>query len=138
MELVPDCLVLKIEENELITKEIDTTLFILYDKKEENYVIRGKRREFKSGAESSAYSFVCKDIFALTFFISFVLCKSNLWTFVLYNYDNLPCKSEEITYEFLKDYESPIYELSAYDMEKFSRKKLLNILDMLKNVSNEY
>ena len=29
---VPDCLVLKIEEHDIGTNELDTTLYILYDK----------------------------------------------------------------------------------------------------------
>ena len=40
---VPDCLVLKIEEYDSETYELDTTIFLLYDKKEHQYVIRGKR-----------------------------------------------------------------------------------------------
>ena len=30
-------------------------------------------------------------------FLEFVICKKNLWTYVLYNYDNLPYDSNDIT-----------------------------------------
>ena len=33
---IPDCLVLKLEETDSTSKEIDTTVYIFYDKKEHN------------------------------------------------------------------------------------------------------
>jgi len=131
---VPDCLVLKIEEYDSETYELDTTVFLLYDKKERQYVIRGKRRVTET-ADSCDYSFVCEFAKDLADFISFVICKENLWTYVLYNYDNLPYDSNDITYDFLTDV-SPVYELGGYDKQKYSRRKLLQNLRMLRNVFN--
>ena len=37
-----DCLVLKIEEYDIDNKNLDTTLFVIYDKKEHQFIIRGK------------------------------------------------------------------------------------------------
>lgn len=46
MELpAADTLVLKIVEYDVDTKKNDTTLYLLYDKVEEKYVIRGRRSE---------------------------------------------------------------------------------------------
>jgi hypothetical protein len=134
---VADCLVLKIEERELYTKEIDTTLYILYDKKYHNYVIRGRRR-LTPRHQSCEYSFVCEDVEDLVYFITFVISRDNLWTYVLYNYDNLPIESNEITFEFLNNYDHSDYELGAYDDEKYSRNKLTKNLKMLRNVFNYY
>ena len=131
---VPDCLVLKIEEYDSETYELDTTIFVLYDKKEHHYVIRGHRRNTKN-SDSCTYSFVCEFAKDLADFISFVICKENLWTYVLYNYDNLPYDSNDITYDFLTDV-SPVYELSGYNNQKYSRSKLLQNLRMLRNVFN--
>ena len=134
---VTDCLVLKIEERETDVEILDTTIYVIYDKRERNYVIRGKRRVTET-ADACTYSFVCKDHRDLADFLSFVICKENLWTYVLYNYDNLPYDSNDITYEFLKEYESNVYELTGYNNLDYSRKGLCSILRMLRNVFNYY
>jgi hypothetical protein len=134
---VTDCLVLKIEERETDVEILDTTIYVIYDKKERNYVIRGKRR-VTNNIDACTYSFVCKDHRDLADFLSFVVCKENLWTYVLYNYDNLPYDSNDITYEFLKEYESNVYELTGYNNLDYSRKGLCSILRMLRNVFNYY
>ena len=134
---VTDCLVLKIEERETDVEILDTTIYVIYDKKERNYVIRGKRR-VTNNIDACTYSFVCKDHRDLADFLSFVICKENLWTYVLYNYDNLPYDSNDITYEFLKEYESNVYELTGYNNLDYSRKGLCSILRMLRNVFNYY
>ena len=134
---VTDCLVLKIEERETYVELLDTTIYVIYDKKERNYVVRGKRRVIND-IDSCTYSFVCKDHRDLADFLSFVVCKENLWTYVLYNYDNLPYDSNDITYEFLKEYESNVYELTGYNNLDYSRKGLCSILRMLRNVFNYY
>ena len=135
--IVTDCLVLKIEERETDVELLDTTIYVIYDKREHNYVVRGKRRVTKD-IESWTYSFVCNDYKDLADFLSFVLCKYNLLTYVLYNYDNLPYDSNDITYEFLKEYESNVYELVGYNNLDYSRKRLYSILRMLRNVFNYY
>jgi hypothetical protein len=66
------------------------------------------------------------------------MCKNNLWTYVLYNYDNLSYDSNDITYEFLKEDESNVYELCGYNNEIYSRTRLCRILRMLRNVFNYY
>ena len=131
---VPDCLVLKIEEYDSETYELDTTVFLLYDKKERQYVIRGKRRVTET-ADSCDYSFVCNRINDLVDFLGFVICKQNLWTYVLYNYNNLPYDSNDITYDFLTDVSS-VYEISGYNKQKYNKNKLLTNLRMLRNVFN--
>jgi hypothetical protein len=136
MSEITDCLVLKIEENDVDTKDLDTTLFILYDKKEHEFVIRGKR--FSKNMDSCTYSFNCEFAEELADFISFVICKKNKWSYSLYNYDNLPNTSSDISYEFMSDNSSRIYELTGYDYEKYDRSKLLKHLRMLRNVFNYY
>ena len=134
---VPDCLVLKIEEYDSETYELDTTVFLLYDKKEHHYVIRGKRAVTERH-DSCDYSFVCNDYRDLVYFLEFVICKQNLWTYVLYNYDNLPYDSNDLTYEFLIENDSSVYELTGYNNLDYSRKGLCSILRMLRNVFNYY
>jgi hypothetical protein len=134
---VPDCLILKIEEIERDTKNIDTTLYILYDKKYHHYVVRGRRR-LTTEHSSCTYSFAAENIYDIVYFITFVINKNNLWTYTLYNYDNLPIESDDITFEFLYDFDHSDYELAAYDNEKYSKKILINNLKMLRNVFNFY
>ena len=134
---VSDSLVLKIEERNPLSGELDTTVYIIYDKKEHNYVVRGKRSVINN-IGACTYSFVCKDHVDLADFLSFVICKKNWWTYVLYNYDNLSYDSNNITYEFLKENESNVYELTGYDCENYSQKRLCRTLRMLRNVFNYY
>ena len=134
---VPDCLVLKLEEVECVTKKVDTTVFIFYDKKQHNYVIRGQRR-WTPTHQSCTYSFVSEDVNHLADFLQYVICKSSTVNEILYNYDNLPVDSNEITFNFLNEYDHDDYEISGYNNEKLGRKRLLKNLRMLRNVFNYY
>jgi hypothetical protein len=127
---VPDCLVLKINDS-----KSNTTIFVLYDTKEHQYVIRGKRQKTEKYKNYCDYSFVCNCAEDLADFLEFVIYKKNLWTYILYNYDNLPYDSNDITYDFLSDV-SPVYELSGYKQQKYNKNTLLSNLKMLRNVFN--
>ena len=134
---VPDCLVLKLEENENNSKNIDTTVYILYDKKEHNYVIRGQRRN-TDNINSCTYSFISEKIDSVADFIQYIICSNNTVNEILYNFDNFPIDSNEITYEFLKSYDEVNYEISGYNNQELKRKTLLRKLKMLRNVFNYY
>jgi hypothetical protein len=132
-----DCLVLKIEE--LSDGELDTTLFILYDVNEKKFIVKGKRRDIFGKPLSVPYSFQCKCAEHLADFISFTICTKNKWSYSLYNYNDLPNHSDEITYEYLKDLDNdPSYEIAAYDNKNYCREYLVKSLKMLKNVFNYY
>jgi hypothetical protein len=135
---VPDCLVLKLEEVEQENDKIDTTLYILYDSKNQHYVLRGQRR-VNVYYDSCSYSFICKCENELVDFLEYIICKYNLVNETLYNYDNLSHESNNITFEFLKKHEDKDNELSGYNNDKpLKRNKLLKTLRMLKNVFNYY
>ena len=134
---MPDCLVLKLEEVEESTKDIDTTLYILYDKMRHLYVVRGRRR-WTPTMRSCTYSFECEFASDLADFIDYVICKNNRVNESLLNYDNLSYDSNEITYEFLHDYYHSDYEIAAYDNIKLRRSAILRNLRMLRNVYNYY
>ena len=136
--IVPDCLVLKIEEHDIDTHQPDNTVFILYDSSKCQYVIRGKREDVSSNKKSCTYSFVCDKKKHLVSFLTTIINKSNLWTYVLYNYDNLSKESNDITYEFLKEYESEEYELCGYSGSSYDETDLVTQLNILKNVYNEF
>jgi hypothetical protein len=135
--IVPDCLVLKIEEIDNTTKIDDTTVYVLYDKMQHTYVVRG-RRKWTPRQQSCAYSFNCDYATDLADFLQYVICGGNRVNETLFNYDNLPYNSGDITFEFLHDYDHSDYELSGYDNQKFKRNRLLRNLKMLRNVSNRF
>ena len=136
---VPDCLVLKLEEREREsdTKEIDTTVYIFYDKKEHNYVVRGQRR-WTPKDQSCSYSFISEDVHDLADFLQYIISHDNIVNEVLFNYDNLPVDSNDITYEFLKQYDHDDYEISGYNNVKLTTKRLVKNLRMLRNVFNYF
>jgi hypothetical protein len=130
---VPDTLVLKIVEKD--GNKDDTILYILYDKSVERYVIRGKREETLR-VKSCTYSFECDYTHDLVDFIQFLIDPTNSISVILYNYDNLPFSSNDVTFEFLSEYDDIRYEIGGYDNVKLKRKELLKNLRMLRNIYN--
>lgn len=137
METPTDCLVLMIQEIEKKDLLIDNTLFILYDTQIGKYVIRGKRNDTNK-LHFVPYSFTCKNKKDVFDFIYFSICYDNNISVDLYNYDNLPYDSNDITFDFLYNNVDRDYEIFAYDDIRLKRKNMLQMLKMLKKVSNEY
>jgi hypothetical protein len=140
MEFVTDCLVLKIEERCRDTSELVTTFFILYDKKERNFVIRGKITDLSRDKPGAVFSFVSNSSCDLEDFLSFTICNQNKLTYVLYSYDDLSFNSNNITYDDLKakQYEPVSYEIAGYENKSYKKKDVLRNLRMLENVFNYY
>ena len=131
-----DCLILKIQE--FIDNELDTTLFVFYDKNEETYFIRGRRTDTLV-LESISYSITCKYSKDVVNFISLVICSKSQISYSLCCYDDLPRDSDVITYTYLDEICSDrSYELSGYDNQKYNRKYLTKIINTLKYVFNYY
>ena len=139
METPNDCLVLMIEEIEDNSKEIDHVLFILYDTQIGKYVIRGKRSS-TNAQNYEPYSFTCIHKRHVSDFIDTIICSHNQLTLALYNYDNLPYDSDDITFDFLKENVERSYELAAFDDIEYNDTYNIqkNMLSILKNVTNEY
>lgn len=132
-----DCLVFKIEEYDSTSNKLDNTVFILYNTSCKQYIVRGLRVDTPK-ITSVPYSFNCKKISHLTDFISFVICKQNLWSYTLYNYNDLPFSSENITFDTLCDDGNKENEISGYDNIVYERSELYKHLRMLKAVFNSY
>jgi hypothetical protein len=137
IESVPDCLVFKFEEVEKETGNIDNIIYVLFDQRTDNYVVRGQRR-WTPRIQSCSYSFECDNQCDLADFLQYIVCSDNRVNEILYNYDNLPDDSNSLTYEFLHDYDHADYEISGYNGKKFNRRRLFRMLRMLRKVSNEY
>ena len=142
-----DCLVLKIEEVETVVtvieevrtikKEVDTTLYILYDTVKEKYIIRGKRKDL-THKSSNEYSFETDCEKKLVDFLKYVICKENTANHILYNCNCLPKLSNDITFDFFDGILTNVDEISGFDGQPFDRKRLLYTLRLLKNIHNEY
>lgn len=132
-----DCLVFKLEEFEEDRDKIDNVIYIIYDTYDETFIIRGRREETRTRA-ACTYSFACDDENDLADFLQYTICSHNTVNEILYNYDNLPFHSDDITFAFLERNDDPIYEISGYNGKKLRRKRLLRNLRMLKNVFNYY
>ena len=133
---VKDCLVFKIEELDQ-NNTVDMTAYILYDKKTHSYVIRGQSIVTEKH-KSCTYSFNCDSASDLLDFLDYVIDPVYKINHVLYNYDNLSKNSNDIMYEFLKEFDHQDYELSGYNNQPYDRHKLLLQLKMLRNVYNYY
>lgn len=138
-ENVTDCLVFKIQEIDVDaeTNKIDTTIYIIYDKKNHKYLIRGKRGDTPR-FHSCTYSYECEFASDLADFIQYLICPDNKVNEILYNYDNLPENPNEITFDFLNENDYPAYEISGYNNQKMDRKRLLKNLRMLRNIFNYF
>jgi len=134
---VSDCLVFKLQEVEKNTDNIDTTVYIIYDKRNHKYLIRGSRR-LSSKYEPCPYSFECEFANDLADFIEYLICPDNTVNEILYNYNNLPEDPNEITFDFLDENDYEDNEISGYNDYKLKRRRLLRNLRMLRNVFNYY
>lgn len=135
--LVTDCLVFKFEEFDSDTGKLDNTMYVIYDKRKHTYLIRGRRR-WTPLHQSCTYSYECEFAKDLADFMEYCVCSDNKVNEILYNYDNLPENSDEITFDFLNEYDHSDYELSGYNKQKLTRQRLLRNLRMLRNVFNYY
>ena len=132
-----DCLILKMEEK--IDNVIDTTIFILYDINEEYYIVTGKRNFMAEKPIPIPYKFYCKYATELIDFIDIIICNNSKLNYTLYNYDDLPNDCDEIDFNYLKDLDDDIaYEIAGYDNQKYSKKKIMKYLKIIKNVFNYY
>ena len=131
-----DCLVLKIIETDPDTQKTDTELYIIYDKKNHAFMIRGKRRDTRK-ITSMPYSFNCDTAADVYNFIDLTICRFNLISYTLYSYDNL---TDANTFEFLHRCNDPAYEIVGYDNIKLSKNKknIMKVLRTLREVYNHY
>ena len=135
-----DCIVLQIEEfdeNE-DHSPVDTNLFVLYDTTKEEYFICGKRTNVKT-SDFEPYYFSSKSLKSVELFIRYATSKlTEIISFTLYNYNNLPGTTDTITYEFMETMACRTYEIMAVDEIMYDKKEIKKLLNIIKNVNNEY
>jgi hypothetical protein len=130
-----DCLVLKIDELSS-SEDIETTLYILYDKMNHHFIIRGQR--FNEEENCNPYSFNCEFAADLEVFIKFVLNNGNKIMYEMLNYQDLPKSNDDITFEYLDENNSPANQVIGFMPNTYSSKKVLTMLRMMRDVFNYY
>jgi hypothetical protein len=133
--MLMDILVLKLEEINNETYELESSIFILYNHLQNKFVLKGKRKDV-GNTKAYTYSFDCYSINALTEFIAYITLKTNRINEILYNYNGLINDLNNIEYHELYNLEHNDYEISRHNNEKLSKKKLKNICGFLQNVFN--
>ena len=130
---VSDCLILRISERtdtwiDTLTR-IENTLYVIFDGNKCEFLVRGV-------VNNVSCSFICKRAKSMSDFINIISVPESTLYYTLYNYQNLPQTSDEITYENLDEYVSEEYEIVSEKTNKDI--SVYNILLMLKNMFNYY
>ena len=149
-EYVPDCLVMKLIEYEKyspvmsrsdLKKYRDVRLFVLYDTNKHTFIIRGKRTS-TSKVKAKPFSFECRYLREVYDFIKLIFSIEHVFSIELYNLDNLPTNSNEITFKSLDrslDLSSLIVAYDTQMMSKDSNRGMIyKFLSSLENVNNIY
>lgn len=135
--LISDCIVLKIVETEYQSGETDNTIYLLFDTLKREFVIRGIRTP-SSKTEFEPYSFRCVSMKAVCDFISVVIDNSNIVSYSLYNLNDLPCYSDDITCELLDESCYKATEIVGYDNLEFNMKTLRKYVGIVYELFNPY
>jgi hypothetical protein len=137
MDAPSDCIVLKIVETEHDTGDIDNTIYVLYDSNQREYIIRGLRSP-SSKDEFEPYSFRCYCTKVVIDFIMLTIDNNNIVSYSLYNCNDLPYESDDITVDVLNDSCYKCVEIVGYDNLALTRKTLWKYVEIVGNMFNHY
>jgi hypothetical protein len=111
-------------------------LFLAYDYEYDNYVVYGKG--INGHANYEPFFFRADRSFDMYQFVKFVVSKSSLCSYTLYNYNNMNVELEDSNYYFMESNMHPNYEIAAYDHVHLQKKRFRKILRIMKRVYNYY
>ena len=134
---VTDCLVLKLEEFEHNTDNIDNTIYILYDTNKETYIVRGTRDGGVSNTQSD-FSYECENVDSLIVFVRYAIGKHNKVSESLYNFPELYVESNNITFDYLCQRSRDSEEISVYLISRIKKSRLKKMLTMIRDIGNYY
>ena len=135
--MINDCIVLKIEEIENHSSDTDNTIYVLYDIKNHEYIIRGVRSATYNRTFDT-YSFRCQSSKVVIDFLSFTIDSTNKVSYSLYNCNRLPSFSDDITIDILNYSCYKSSEIVGYDNMTPNRKTLRKYIDIVGNMFNPY
>ena len=159
-----DQLVFYLENTQIVDKETGHNLYIIYDRMDSKFIIRGKpiyqkldddedddepkpENKEETPAEDAGkqekttekiykpYSFYCRDQDSLIKFIYTIMPDGDLFTYGLYATDKLPKDLNMVTYDFL-DSDELGHSLIWYSNVKYDRNDLKEYINILQNVVN--
>ena len=133
---VSDCLVLKLEEFEHNTDNIDNTIYILYDTNKETYIVRGSRNGLVNGQMD--FSYECENMDSLMIFVRYAIGKYNKVSESLYNFPEMYVDSNNITFDYLCERGRDSEEISGYMITRIKKSRLKKMLAMLRDIGNYY
>ena len=133
---VTDCLVLKLEEFERNTDNIDNTIYILYDTNKETYIVRGTRNGLVNGPKD--FSYECENMDSLIVFVRYAIGKYNMVSESLYNFPEMYVESNNITFDYLCERSRESEEISGYMITRIKKSRLKKMLIMLRDLGNYY
>lgn len=123
------------------------TAYIFYDYKTELYGLRfgsiNTMTDNKGDCVIKGYSYYCGDEAALLDLLNNLIPTESVAEIALINYDDLPRDSDKITYEMLvenDDFENEIIgcEYRSDEESENPCKKMMEMLNIIKNVYNDY
>lgn len=136
-----DCLVLCVEEidtdyDNFSDYQKKSRLYVLFDVTYGVFLIRGRRDNTEP---NSTFSFIAdsnNQESVVNFIDFFTLDEPIIMT--IYNMNELPLTSEEITCEYLEENSIEENIFLSYRQQDFSKSTLRKIMDIIKNIYNHY
>lgn len=114
---------------------IDTRLFIMWNLKDKDYIVRGRRQDIRT-SNYVPYAFHCESARNLYDFMKLVMDNARV-NITLYNFNNIDSmRINDITYEFLEDGMNKNYEVTGYDNFIVNKSDILKYLKILKSTYN--
>jgi hypothetical protein len=133
--------VICIEEKERVSGTTsgsrDTTIFLVYDRHYDDYVLYGKRHDKKG--DYVPYSFRCKRSDDLYDFLKYAIDVESTEVYhniALYNYNNFPLDFSKVTFGFLEEHVDHNYEIFGYNRQKLSRRLVRDFLHFCVDMFN--
>ena len=137
------CLVLCIEELDNLSdiSKIDTRVFVSYNDVANMYVVNGKRDDIigkrgKNKTYFQPFMFCAESSSDVVDFLSLTLDTKGIFSYTLFNYNNLSYDMSENTYDFMHENMDRRYEIAAYDGVEYNRKRFRQLIKLTKNMYN--
>jgi hypothetical protein len=129
-----DCLILCLEEFDRDLNITKGKVYILHDSNDK-YLIRGSK-----DSESYPFSFICYDynFESLVDFLEFFIGADGLCNLTIYNHNDLPLTSDEITFNYLHENLDENNIFTAYCLDYLSKRCTTKALKAIKNVCNPF
>ena len=123
-----------------VKKELDTTIFIAYDREYDEFVLYGKRADPPNVAHSNfspfSFRFVkTDDVYDFLKLSLDIKAHHKSYNVILYNYNNFPLDFN-VTYDFLYNNMDFDYEIAGFTDVSLNRDYIKSLLRMTRDLYN--